>query len=364
LTPLRICIVGLKCYDLLAEHARPRYIGGAERQQVLLARGLASRGHAVALVTLDHGQGDGVTHAGVTVRPAYATTAGVPVLRFLHPRWTGLMRAMRRADPDIVYQMGGDAETGQVALWCRAAGRSFAFALASDADVDPALPLLNTRRQQVLYRAGLHRADAVIAQTDAQRGQLRAALGVDSTVIRNTSPDPGYDADGDRRRRQHERPRILWVGRFVAVKRLEVLLDLAASEPGWDFHVIGSGGGTEYGRALEARATTLPNVELHGGISDAALDEHYRRANLLLSTSSVEGVPTTFLEAWARGLPVVSTIDPDDVIASRGLGAIAPPEGLAAAVRGVLAQDAGVLSRRVREHYLEHHAVGVVAGIR
>jgi glycosyltransferase involved in cell wall biosynthesis len=357
LKPLRICIVGLKAYDLLAERARPRYVGGAERQQVLLARGLASRGHHVVLVTLDHGQGEGVAHAGVTVHPAYATDAGVPLLRFFHPRWSRLVRAMRRASPEIVYQMGGDAETGQVGLWCSGRERSFVFALASDADVDPALPLLRTRRQRVLYRAGLRRARAIVAQTEAQQTQLRAAFSAESTVIRNTSPDPGVTADGYRLRLENGRPRLLWVGRFVPVKRLEVLLDLAAAQAGWDFHVIGSAGGSEYGRLLEARAATLPNVTLHGGITDAVLDEHYRRAHLLLSTSSVEGVPTTFLEAWARGLPVVSTLDPDNVIASYGLGAVSPPEGLAAAVRAVLAQDAATLGQRIRAHYLASHTV-------
>lgn len=272
------------------------------------------------------------------------------------------MAAMRRGNPEIVYQMGGDAETGQVALWCAATGRAFAFALASDADVNPSLPLLETRRQRLLYRAGLRRADAIVAQTEAQRRQLRAAFSVESTVIRNTSPDPGYAEGGHRLRAQNIRPRLLWVGRFVPVKRLEVLLDVAAAETGWDFHVIGSGGGSEYGRALEARAATLPNVTLHGGISDASLDDQYRRANALLSTSSVEGVPTTFLEAWARGLPVVSTLDPDDVIASRGLGAVAPPEGLAGSVRAVMAQDAAALSQRIRAHYVATHTVDVYIG--
>jgi glycosyltransferase involved in cell wall biosynthesis len=253
--------------------------------------------------------------------------------------------------------MGGDAETGQVALWCGASAASFAFALASDADVDPALPLLRTRRQRVLYRAGLRRATAIIAQTEMQRAQLRAAFSVESTVIRNCSPDPGYAADGSGLRKHTVRPRLLWVGRFVPVKRLELLLDLAAQQTDWDFHVIGSAGSAEYGRGLEARAGTLPNVTLHGGISDAGLDEQYRRANALLSTSSVEGVPTTFLEAWARGLPVVSTVDPDNVIAAHGLGAITAPEGLAAAVRAVLSQDQAALSQRIRAHYLASHTV-------
>ena len=357
MTPLRICIVGLKCYDLLAGVAHPRYVGGAERQQVQLARGLASRGHHVALVTLAHGDADGTTHEGVTVYPAYSVDAGIPVLRFFHPRWTGLAAAMRRANADVYYQMGGDGETGQVALWCRRAGKAFVFSLASDADVDPRLPLLGSHRQRVLYRAGLRRATAVVAQTNAQRANLARAFSADSTVIRNCTEDPG-ETIGTPLRASNPRPRLLWVGRFVPIKRPELLLDLAAAEPGWDFHVIGAGNAAgDYGRGVEARAAALPNVTVHRGISDASLDEHYRRATVFVSTSSVEGVPTTFLEAWARGLPVVSTLDPDDAIATHGLGAVTAPETLAASVRAVLAQDADALARRVRAHFLATHTV-------
>ena len=358
MTPLRVGIVGLKCYDLLAGVPHPRYVGGAERQQVQLARGLAARGHQVALVTLDDGQEDGTVHGGVRVHTCYAVNDGIPVIRFVHPRWSGLVRAMRRADADVFYQMGGDAETGQVALWCAAAGRSFVFGLASDADVDPALPLLRSRRQRVLYRTGLRRAAAVVAQTDTQRERLRQAFTVDSTVIRNCTEDPGEDPRGPRVRAGNPRPRCLWVGRFVAVKRLELLLDLASAEPEWDFHVVGAANAAnEYEQNLDARARALRNVTLHRGISDAALDEQYRRANVLVSTSRVEGVPTTFLEAWARGLPVVSTVDPDDAIAKGRLGAVAAPERLAESVRAVLAEDPETLGGRVRAHFLASHTI-------
>ena len=358
MTPLRVCIVGLKCYDLLARVPQPRYVGGAERQQVQLARGLAARGHQVALVTLGDGQRDGASHDGVTVHAAYAVNDGIPIVRFFHPRWSGLVRAMRRTAADVFYQMGGDAETGQIALWCRAAGKALVFGLASDSDVDPALPLMRSWRQRWLYRAGLQRAAAVVAQTEIQRERLRQALGVDSTVIRNCTEDPGEDARGPRVRAENPRPRCLWVGRFVPVKRLELLLDLAAAQPGWDFHVVGAANTADaYERDLDTRARTLGNLTLHRGISDAALDEQYRRADVLVSTSRVEGVPTTFLEAWARGLPVVSTVDPDNAITQHGLGAVAVAETLAAAVSSVLAQDSEGLARRVRAHFLASHTI-------
>ena len=358
MTPLRICIVGLKCYDLLAEAPQPRYFGGAERQQVMLARGLAARGHQVSVVTLDYGQADGESLAGIRVYKAYAPSDGVPGVRFFHPRWSGLVEAMRRATANVFYQMGADSETGQIAAWCRMNDRSFVFSMASDADADPALPLLRSRRQRTLYRAGLRRADAVIAQTTRQREQLRRAFTIESTVIRNCTPDPGFDAGLVRARAANARPRLLWVGRFVPVKRLELLLDLAAAEPQWDFHVVGSGDSAlEYVRQLEARGRSLANVTLHGAVSDAELDDQYRRANALLCTSSLEGVPTTFLEAWARGLPVVSTFDPDGAIAANSLGVIAGAGAVASAVRHALAQNQEALAHRIRAHFASTHTI-------
>jgi glycosyltransferase involved in cell wall biosynthesis len=358
MTPLRICFVAPKCYDLLARAARPRYFGGAERQQVLLAQGLAARGHAISFVTLDYGQPDGVVHDGIQVFKSYSPSDGVPGIRFLHPRWSGLARAMRRADADVFYQMGGDSETGQVAASCQMHGRSFVFCAASDADADPSLPLLGSRRQRVLYRAGLRRADGIVAQTDTQRDRLRDAFSVESVVIRNCTADPGFTSELSARVGTTGRPRLLWVGRFVRVKRLELLLDLAEAHPDWDFHVIGGGDAADqYVRGLEARAAGIANVTRHGRVGDAELHEQYLHASALLCTSSMEGVPTTFLEGWARGVPVVSTVDPDDVIARYDLGAVATAESLADGVRMVVAQHRPAVSRRVREYFLRTHTI-------
>ncbi len=78
MTPLRVCLVGLQCYDLLTRAPHPRLIGGAERQQVFLARGLAASGHKVAFVTTDYGQDGGVCVSCIPDGLDWLARCGVP----------------------------------------------------------------------------------------------------------------------------------------------------------------------------------------------------------------------------------------------------------------------------------------------
>ena len=316
-----ICFVAPNNYAILSGRTDLRHIGGAEIQQPMIARELLRRGYPVSFITADHGQPDGIEHDGIRVYKMCAAGDGVPVFRFVHPRWTSLWSAMSRAHGDVYYQMTAGAETGQVALWCALHKRPFFFATASDSDCDHRLPRLSRRRERALYRYGLRRATRVIVQTATQRRMLRRHFGIDAALIRACSADPTTDIGARYLMRPEAPPIVLWVGRFSKVKRLDRYFDVAQALPEYQFHVVGSGSPcTDYSRALETRAASIPNVVLNGHAPHAEVALFYRRAHVLCCTSDCEGYPNTFMEAWSRGLPVVSTVDPDGVIAEYGLG--------------------------------------------
>src|SRR5258707_12330553 len=100
---MRICLVWLGNLPILAPEHRQHTSGGESLQQTLLGRALARRGHYVSMVVEDHGQVDGAEWEGIRVSKAYRPDAGVPVLRFIHPRWTGMWSALTRADADLYY---------------------------------------------------------------------------------------------------------------------------------------------------------------------------------------------------------------------------------------------------------------------
>jgi len=48
----------------------------------------------------------------------------------------------------------------------------------------------------------------------------------------------------------------------------------------------------------------------------------YRECHLLLCTSESEGFPNVFLEAWSCGKAVLTSVDPDQIVATFGLGRV------------------------------------------
>src|ERR1700720_3462283 len=98
-----ICFVGINNLPALTPEFPNRGVGGAELQQTLLAKALVRAGFEVSMVVADLGQPDGAEWHGIKTYKAYRPDAGLPLLRFIHPRWTQLWAAMKRADADIYY---------------------------------------------------------------------------------------------------------------------------------------------------------------------------------------------------------------------------------------------------------------------
>jgi glycosyltransferase involved in cell wall biosynthesis len=353
-----VCFVAHNAYGAMSARSTG-HIGGIERQQAMMARWLAERGYVVKLITWDEGQTQDTMIDGVTVIKLCGRESGLPGLRFVHPRWTSLVRALARADADIYYQNCGEYVTGQVAAWCRRHGRRFVYSVASDPDVDVNLPAMKTIRERVLYRYGLRHADRVVTQTRQQQEQLRAGWGIAATTL----PMPCVDQTGPAQpvsfRSWSDPPKVLWIGRIGPEKRLEWMLDVAQRCPELHFSVVGSPyAENAYTRFLVARAGGIRNVTMHGYVSHADTSRYYGESAVLCCTSSYEGFPNTFLEAWRRGVPVVSTVDPDGLIAEKGLGRIAGDvPRMVIALRDLLgnSQQWSEASRNGFRYFYEHH---------
>jgi glycosyltransferase involved in cell wall biosynthesis len=332
---MKICLLGLDNLHVLAPEYAHCTVGGESVQQTLLARALARRGHEVSMVTTDCGQQDGAQWDSIRVFKAYAPDAGLPALRFIHPRWTGLWSALARADADLYYTSCAGMHLGLLAFFCWRARRRFVFRTASDSDCDPSRLLVRFARDRWLYEYGLRRADAILTQSAFQARTLERhyALRSRTAAMLVESPRAAAFRDLD----------VLWTSNIRQVKRPDRILEVAGQLPGVAIDMVGGSlpGEEALFRQVAEAAAARPNVTFHGRLPYRDANTLYDRAKVLVNTSDVEGFPNSYLQAWIRGVPVVTLLDPDAVIEREGLGvAVKSPARIAVAVAQLLGDTA------------------------
>lgn len=342
----RICFLAPNAFPLLANHRDIQVVGGAELQQVLVARGLARRGYPVSMICLDFGQPDACEIDGVVVHKAHGPDEGIPVLRFLWPRLTSIWGCLERADADIYYQRAAGMLTGVMAAYSRRRGRRSVFAVAGD-------PMIRFARDRKIYEYGLRNVDCVVVQNSAQQQFLEERFGRESVIIPNCyEPEPrsGEPVETD----------VLWVSTLRQLKRPDRFLDLAAAVPSCRFTMIGGAGDGEAALydAIRDRARTLPNVRFVGFAPYSEVSRYFDGTRLFVNTSETEGFPNTFLQAWARKVPTLSFIDCGARFRGEPVGqVVASEEEMAVLVRKLLANDAERirLGSIARDYVAMHH---------
>jgi glycosyltransferase involved in cell wall biosynthesis len=340
-------------YPVLAQDRAVRFAGGAEVQQVAIATALLKRGLRVSMICHDHGFDDGATIRGVRLWKMCAPSAGLPGVRFLHPRLTSLWAAMRRADADIYYQRTSGAATAFVAAFARRHGRQSIFAGAHDDDFEPDLPLIRYARDKLLYRWGLRNVSRVVVQTERQKQRCLAVYGRESVRIDSCYAHAGEPAshEGD----------ILWVATVKPMKRPELFIELARRLPARRFRLVGGTDGSSAGQAyydrIAAMAAALPNLRMTGFVPTVDVERHFDGASVFVNTSSGEGFPNTFLQAWSRGIPTVSFFDPGSRMDGRPVGFVVSDADRMTAAVAALKDDSTLwhVSGALAQSYFERH---------
>ena len=353
----RVCFVAPTTWPLIAGAGDIPVIGGAELQQTVVATALAGRGYDVSMISMDFGQEEGSVVRGVRMLKMHAPDAGLPVVRFLHPRLTSLWSAMKRADADVYYHRTAGPQAAFIAAFCRRYGRRSIQAGASDVDFMPDRVDIRLARDRWLYDYGLRNVDAIFAQNPGQVESVRRHYGREALLVPNCyAPPEGARAD--------PRGYVLWCATVRAQKRPEIFLDMARRFPQHRFMLVGGQDGDrrgqEYAEGVRAAARALPNMTVHGFTPFEEAERLFDGARVVMNTSEYEGFPNTFLQAWARGIPTVSFVD----TGSRHHGepvyeAARDPDHAAAILARLMDDDTEWerCSRLVAEHFCEHHSI-------
>ncbi len=358
----RICFVGSDNYPVLNPvFGKEGNMGGESVQQTLLAKTFVELGYEVSMVVHDLGQPQGEVIDGIRVWKTFMMKEGIPIFRFIYPRMTSIMRALRKANADIYYQSCAGATTGFVAWFCKKYERKFIFRVAHDTDCIPDKQLIKWWRDKKIYEYGLRNANLIAAQSDRQVGLLQKHYGLPSVPLNMAVELPkgenGLDRDID----------ILWVNNIRAFKRPELVIEVARRIPEGRFVIIGGPcpGYNHLYQRVEAQARVLPNLQFLGFVPYHRVNAYYARAKLFINTSDSEGFPNSFLQSWVRGTPVISFFDPDGLLQGSGLG-LSPRtlEEMVEAVHGLLHDDKRrvAMGEKAREFALANYSPRAVAG--
>ncbi len=359
--PLRVCLVSSNLHAV-----PPKTYGAVEIQMMEQARGLASLGHEVHVITVGDEAPVACADAIVFHRlgPAYEDRGGRRLGGLVTEQLRFGLRAkqlIRRLQPDVVHYharypclmavTGPDALTSRFPVlyhahtWKRAAGMAY--------------PRLSSRH--AAYVVGSHvdklvtqRCHHVIAISEFVRELVVTSTGVPAektSLVTNV-----LDTEVFRRQNVTRRPReILFVGRVAEEKGVHVLIEAMAEvtrrAPQATLNIVGPhSDGTErggYRRRCEELVTRLnltDRVRFTGTVANRDLPVLFSQSRMLVVPSLWEGLGLVILEAMACGCPVVGsrTGGIPELIDEGVTGRLVPPgavEAWAAAIADLLEDD-------------------------
>lgn len=270
--------------------------------------------------------------------------------------WLSVSRELLFARPQIVISRGADRIAYPLALFSRWFGVKYVFFGASDVNFEPGKELIaGGEHNRKLWQKAVKSIKYIVVQNAHQQETLKRNYQKDSLPLFNiwgeVEPAKVTNFHTD----------VVWVANLRRLKRAEWMVNAAKALPQFDFTIVG--GSTwqepEYYEEIEKISSGIDNLHFLGKKSFAETNALVAQSRLLCCTSTFEGFPNTFLQAWANNIPVVSTVNPSDVITSNNLGVVVKTEDGFHAVLQAILSNAEEYKRKcmaVQDYFKQHHS--------
>lgn len=154
----------------------------------------------------------------------------------------------------------------------------------------------------------IYRADFVITALNDTARIIRSIYGIENIM---TMPEAGLTVLPEciHHIGQTGKLKLLWVGRFIPTKKLNLALEILSklNSKEFELHIIGWGskGEETFYRSMAENLNVSDRCFWYGKIPNDKVQTLMQSSDLLLFTSVVEGTPHVVLEAIANNLPVM-----------------------------------------------------------
>lgn len=241
-----------------------------------------------------------------------------PSVRFIgiFIEWFLSMYYILTKRPDIIITRGASRNTLPLALFSKVTKSKLVFFGASDSDFIIGEELINSDKNKVLYRNGLKKIKYVVAQNEKQQSLLKDNYGEKNCIIIPNIWPTGVVT------KQKKDIDFLWVSNFRDLKRPEWFIKLAQENPQYKFAMIGGSTDRVLYNKCEQAAKEIPNLAFLGKKSLDETNEYFKQARCFICTSTMEGFPNTFLQAWSNNIPVLTTFSPSKLVEKHSLGVV------------------------------------------
>ena len=312
---LKICIISEYAYSSIKNIGVGA--GGAELQMVLLAKGLVKRDYDVNFVTFGNSGNSFEKISGINVFMPY-NVQNRGYKHFYPLKLYKLFKLLITIDADIYVQRAGSPLTGIISFVSRLKNKKFIYCVSSNDNVTNAIKIKDISDMgKFFFKYGIKNSNCVVCQTKFQKKLLKMNLSKKGVVIKNI-----FNSD-EKEIESTNGDTILWVGRIIKGKSPELFLKLAQELPEYNFKMIGGPkhGNETYYNEIKDKADKIKNLSFLGFIPHNQIEKYYMDACLFINTSSSEGFPNTFLEAWNFRIPILSLkFDPDNLITKYEMG--------------------------------------------
>ncbi|KKN40547.1 hypothetical protein LCGC14_0732240 [marine sediment metagenome] len=216
---------------------------------------------------------------------------------------------------DIYHLMGADFITGVWAFYSRIIKKKkIVFTAASILDCKKNGFGWSKITNQV-YKYGVQHADQVVVLADYMKKEMYKNYNVKSIVIKSGHPIPKGDF------RKNDPPLILWISRLDKLKCPDLFIKIFKELKYLNAQFVLIGSGNYLKNEIIKFSEQYDNFTFIPGVKQYIDNDYYAKASLLINTSSSEGFPNAFIQAWMYKTPVISlNVDPDDVISNYNLG--------------------------------------------
>lgn len=229
-----------------------------------------------------------------------------------------LMNCIRciKLHPDIVICRGASRSLFLLSKLCRRNHIQLVMFGASDVNFVPEkCKIAGSSHNTELYQKALSQIEYFVTQNKEQHDTLMKYFGKNSMVLSNI-----WLQDEAKEQTLKKLYDAIWIANLRPLKRAEWFIALAKEFPQNEFAIVGGPSKIEYYNQIEKSASDVKNLSFLGPKSFTEVNSLLSQSRILVCTSEFEGFPNTFLQAWAHSVPVISTVNPSNIITEYSLG--------------------------------------------